>query len=322
MTAGGGAGGASGTSGAGGVDASAASTGGMGGAGGTSGAGGTGSTTCTGKPGKNRSKSSQMVMAAGVARTFVLYEPATLDANKPAPIVVVPHGFTMSGEEMFGLTGYDKIADREGLVVAYPDGEGATPWNVGSGICGLGGFVAATGDDQSFMNELIKLIEADQCVDHDHVFITGFSMGGYFSNETACMNPAFRAGGPHSGGTHDLSACAAKHKPMILFHFKSDSLIDYSCGQDARDQWVKHNGCTASAPDVTPVKGGSCEYYKDCPKDGQVAFCSFDEPAGGGGESITGHAWSGGSAASSSFAIPQTESASELGWAFFKKYAW
>ena len=35
----------------------------------------------------------------------------------------------MSGADMFDITGYDKIADREGLVIAYPDGEGATPWN-------------------------------------------------------------------------------------------------------------------------------------------------------------------------------------------------
>jgi polyhydroxybutyrate depolymerase len=83
------------------------------------------------------------------------------------------------GADMFDITGYDKIADREGLVIAYPDGEGATPWNVGDAICGLGSFVAATGDDQSFMDEIIKLIEADQCVDHDHISITGFSMGGY-----------------------------------------------------------------------------------------------------------------------------------------------
>jgi poly(3-hydroxybutyrate) depolymerase len=311
---------AKGGAGAGGVSAMPAGTG----ASGTGAAGSAGSTpmACTGKAGKNRGKSDQMVMAAGVARTFVLYEPMALDANKPVPLVVVPHGFTMSGEEMFGLTGYDKIADRDGFVVAYPDGEGATPWNVGDGICGLGSFVAATGDDQSFMNELIKFVDADQCLDHDHLFITGFSMGGYFSNETACVNTAFRASGPHSGGTHDLSACAAKHKPMIIFHFKSDSLIDYMCGSDARDKWVTHNGCSASGPDVTMVKGGSCEYYKGCPADGQVAFCSFDEPPGGAGETITGHAWSGGSQANSGFGIPQTESASELGWAFFKKYAW
>jgi hypothetical protein len=54
-----------------------------------------------------------------------------------------------------------------------------------------------------------------------------------------------------------------------------------------------------------------------------VALCSFDEPTAGG-ETVLGHAWSGGSRAGqgAGFAMPQTASASELGWAFFKQYAW
>lgn len=280
-----------------------------------------GATGCGNGGGKFRGKSTQTLTAADTERAFVLYESAKLDAKKPAPLVIVPHGFTMTGEAMYTITGYDKIADREGLVVAYPDGQLLTPWYVGTEICGLGGFVGAGTDiDQDFVNEIIKFVDDDQCVDRDHIYITGFSMGGYFSHETACVNPAFRAAGPHSGGTHDLSGCAAKKKPVIIFHFKSDALISYDCAVDARDKWVDHNGCNPSGPDVTTVKGGTCEYYKGCPTGGQVALCSFDESETGVGELITGHAWSGGTA--DPFGIPQTESATELGWAFFKKYAW
>jgi hypothetical protein len=41
-------------------------------------------------------------------------------------------------------------------------------------------------------------------------------------------------------------------------------------------------------------------------------------------ETYPGHAWSGGSklGMGSSFAIPETASASELSWSFFKLYAW
>jgi poly(3-hydroxybutyrate) depolymerase len=315
------------TGGATGGSSGKAGVGGTTGAAGNGGKGGSIATTgCGNGGGKYRGKSNQTVTAANLSRTFVLYESSKLDAKKPAPLVIVPHGFTMSGEAMFTITGYDKVADSDGLVVAYPDGQGGTnplssPWYVGGDVCGLGAFVAATEDvDQAFMDEIIKFVDADQCVDRNHIYMTGFSMGGYFSNETACINTTFRATGPHSGGTHDLSGCANKHKPIIIFHFKSDSLISYDCGVDARDKWVAHNGCNATGPDVVTVKGGSCEYYKSCPADGQVAFCSFDEPSDGGGELLTGHAWSGGTA--DPFAIPQTESATALGWGFFKKYAW
>jgi poly(3-hydroxybutyrate) depolymerase len=235
----------------------------------------------------------------------------------------------MCGAGMYDITQYATIADREHFVAIFPDGEPGSvnsifpPWNVGTGVCGAGAVVGATGDDKSFVDALIDFTEKDRAVDHDHVFMSGFSMGGYFSHESGCTNPNIKGIGPHSGGTHDLSACANKHMPTIIFHFKSDALISYTCATDARDKWVAHNGCTAANPAVTAVKGGTCEYYA-CPSDGQVALCSFDEPAGGGGETPTGHAWSGGykGGLNAASAISSTESASELGWAFFKKYAW
>jgi hypothetical protein len=61
------------------------------------------------------------------------------------------------------------------------------------------------------------------------------------------------------------------------------------------------------------------------PAERSVAFCEFDVPTGGTrDEAFAGHAWSGGSDQNGggSFAIPETASASELGWAFFKELAW
>ena len=74
--------------------------------------------------------------------------------------------------------------------------------------------------------------------------------GGYFSNENGCQRADIRAIGPHSGGTHDLSACPQKTKPVILFHFESDALIVYDCGMEARDRWVARllRHCSRTAP--------------------------------------------------------------------------
>jgi poly(3-hydroxybutyrate) depolymerase len=278
-------------------------------------------------PGSKKGRSDEMLMVAGIARTFVYYAPADLDPSVPVPVVIAAHGFVMSGDMMFNITGYQALADREKFVVIFPDGdpESVGPWNVGDGICGLGSFVAGLGDDQVFIDEMLRFVEADRCIDHDHIFMTGFSMGGYFSNHTGCLRSDIRAIAPHSGGSHDLSACMTKHKPAIIHHFVADSLIDYACGAEARDRWVARNGCSPMAPDVQMVEGGKCEYYRECPADGQVAFCSYELPAGGGGELVEGHAWSGGAQdvpSGGSFAIPGTASATDLTWAFWKKYAW
>lgn len=272
---------------------------------------------CTGKPGKKRGKSDESVMAGG-KRTFVYYAPENLDANKPAPLVIIPHGYTQSGQAMYDITRYSDIADREGFVVAYPDGAPGSvgPWDVGTGVCGAGSFVPGSGDDQKFIDEMIAFAEADQCIDKEHIYITGWSMGGYLANHSGCLRDDIRAIGPHSAGTHDLSSCKVGPKPVILFHFNPDGLINYDCGVKARDEWVKHNGCTMDSPEIKMVKGGKCEYYQGCKKEGQVAFCTFDLPANHQSDFLAGHAWSGGTV--HSYSISETESAAELGWAFFK----
>lgn len=281
-------------------------------------------TGCGTNGGQLRGKTNQTVIAAGMARTFVLYAPSSLDPKRPAPLLIVPHGYTMSGQGMYDITGYHKLADRDGFMVAYPDGQAMYPWYVGTAVCGMGAYASAYTDiDQAFMDEIIKLVDADQCIDKNHIFMSGFSMGGYFSNHNGCINPVIRAIGPHSGGSHDLSTCTNQHRPVILFHFKTDTLIAYSWGQEARDRWIARNGCDATNPDVTQVNGGVCEYYKGCPADGQVAMCSFDVPANASPQAVAGHAWSGGATGvGGNFGIPETESATDLGWAFFKKYAW
>jgi polyhydroxybutyrate depolymerase len=291
-----------------------------GGSGGTSSVAGGGSggmgpaPACSGKPGAFRGKSNQMLTAAGLARTFVHYAPANLDPNTPAPVVIMVHGWTMSGQQMYDITRYHEIADREGIVVMYPDGQPASlgPWNVGDAACPSSFAILpiATGDDQAFVDAMIAFAAADQCVAREHVFVTGFSMGGYFSNETGCLRSDIAAIGPHSGGSHDFSACPAPPKPAIIFHGTMDGVIPVGCGKQARDRWVQHNGCDSQVENVS-VMGGHCEYSKGCPADGQVVLCLFDG---------MGHGWAGGQGAVSSF--PDFESASLLSWEFFKKYAW
>ena len=306
-------GGGSGDTGAGGGGGDPAGAGGT-----TAGAGGASATPrCSGRPGALKGATDHAGFDAGAGgpgRHFILYEPAALDPNVPAPVVVVPHGDTESAQHMFDVTGYPAKADAEGFVVAFPTGETGDmgpllpgPWNVGSGVCGFGSFAGNSGDDQAFLDAILAFIDTDQCVDRDHVFISGFSMGGYLSNETGCLNPRFHGIGPASGGTHDLSACPGNQPmPAILFHGTADPVIAATCGQGARDGWAQRNGCAATFTSE-PVTGGHCEYSDACPPGGQVALCLFDG---------MGHAWPGENG------DPAQASGSDLGWEFFKTQAW
>ena len=73
-------------------------------------------------------------------------------------------------------------------------------------------------------------ISQDQCLDAAHTFVTGFSMGGYFSEHVGCERSDIRAVAPHSGGTlASLSSCTTGHVPVILFHGTADEVIADGC---------------------------------------------------------------------------------------------
>jgi polyhydroxybutyrate depolymerase len=276
----------------------------------------------------NRGRTDRTVVAAGLDRTYIVYLPPNADPATPLPLVFVHHGFSMSGEIMFEITGYPALADSEGIALAFPDGQGGpntfkAPWNVGSNLCPSTGGAppVATGDDFAMLDAIKADIALDQCLDSDHVYMTGFSMGGYFSHHTGCMRDDIRAVAPHSGGTHAFDDCTTGTKPVIIFHGKSDPLIPNGCDDPtatpppnvtpSATAWATKNGCGTTRTTVD-VDGGSCAYYDGCPADGQVAICTFDN---------MGHCWAGG-ASGSIYSCASYESATQLEWQFFKDHAW
>ena len=271
-----------------------------------------------------------MKTVSGLARTYNVYLPPNLDPTAPIPLVLVFHGYSMSGAEMAAITGYPALADTEGIAVAFPDGEGgpdslAAPWNIGPNVCpnSTGITPDAGGDDLGFIDAMEHDIAADQCLDAAHIFVTGFSMGGYFTHHAGCMRPDIRGIAPHSGGTHDLSACASTHKPVIIFHGLADPVVPSGCDDPAATntpmgftpsatEWAAKNGCSMQTT-TQMVQGGTCMTYTGCPADGQVELCTFPG---------MGHCWAGGVPNTGTSSCPPYESATKLEWAFWRKYAW
>jgi len=286
------------------------------------------SPTCGVRTGQ-RGKTNRMARVADLDRTYIVYLPDAVDPRTPIPLVFVHHGFSMSGDAMFKITGYPELADSEHIALAFPDGQGGpdkfiAPWNVGSNLCptASGTPPTATGDDFAFLDAMKADIAQDQCIDTAHVYVTGFSMGGYFSHHVGCMRDDIRGVAPHSGGTHPFDTCTTGHKPVMIFHGKSDGIVPNGCDDPSvspptssvtasATAWAAKNGCATTSTTMS-VGGGSCAYYDGCPADGQVAICTF---AG------MGHCWAGG-VAPSIYACPTYEDATALEWAFFKKYAW
>jgi polyhydroxybutyrate depolymerase len=208
---------------------------------------------------------------------------------------------------MADVTQLPALADKEGFVAVFPEGANGT-WNTGGAACGLGAFVSNTNDDVAFTQHILDEVEKLQAIDRKHVFMSGFSMGGYGTNNLMCERPdLFRAGAAASGGR--TPAPCQGPAPIMLFHGTSDGTIAYDCGVQARAAWALNNGCSTEV-DKVQVKGGTCEWSRGCPANGQVVLCSFQG---------MGHGWAG---SVDPFALggPQFESATALMWGFFKKY--
>jgi polyhydroxybutyrate depolymerase len=123
-------------------------------------------------------------------REYLLHIPAKVangkwkggkPADRPA-LVIALHGGLANMNKMESLTGFDKISDDKGFVVAYPDGF-MTTWNAGS-CCGA----AKIGhiDDVGFLSKLIDKLTGAGLADPDRVFVTGFSNGAGMAYKLAC----------------------------------------------------------------------------------------------------------------------------------------
>jgi polyhydroxybutyrate depolymerase len=260
--------------------------------------------------------SERTVRVGEVERSYRLYVPSGLEERAAVPLVSVHHGYSMSDRTMESLTSWKQIAEREKVVIVFAKGVSGAPWYVGEQVCGAGARVAALKDqdDFGFLRAVLAATESEQRIDLEHVFVAGFSMGGYFANHLGCQaRDIVRAVAAHSAGTYD-AACSGKPIPVLIIHGDEDSLIRYSCGQEAHDIWVERNGCSSDTR-CEAIRNGVCEWNRGCPPGQEVGFCTLRGMSHGwSGAPYTGPwlmlQYGGGS---------QYEDAAELMWRFFAR---
>ncbi|MFD0788211.1 alpha/beta hydrolase family esterase, partial [Micromonospora azadirachtae] len=155
----------------------------------------------------------------GKERTYLLHAPPTYDRTKPSPLVVALHYYPGEGSSMQEMIGLDAIADRENVLVAYPDGL-ARGFNALT-CCG-------TADDVGFLTALTEQLVSGWGADPDRVYLTGISNGGDMSFRAAVEAAGvFAAIGVVSGGYIGPSAEQDDYVPK-----QPVSVITFIGGQD------------------------------------------------------------------------------------------
>lgn len=110
-------------------------------------------------------------------RTYQVHRPPSAPAG--APLWVVLHGSGGTATDMRAMHGaaFDRLADREGLVVVYPDGEGEH-WNDCRPRADYSANLENV-DDVGFLRALVEVLRQEEKIDGQRVTVVGISNGGH-----------------------------------------------------------------------------------------------------------------------------------------------
>jgi len=240
-------------------------------------------------------------------RTFLLHVPAELPAAKPAPLVIALHGLSMDGESMEALTGFSELADKQGFLVAYPDGLGRM-WRfwerheLGLQVRRETGYV----DDVGFIAAVIDALVAEQLVDSQRVYVTGLSNGAYMSNRLAIsLSDRIAAIAPVAGTMSPALADLRPSRPMpvLYIHGTDDHIVGFDgadgftrrkaslSAAELVEWWADHNGCAPADPAkaLSDAADDGCvvkQCVHTCEKGAPVVFYAVEQG---------GHTWPDGS---------------------------
>lgn len=172
------------------------------------------------------------IKVGALERRYLLYAPRRRTAA-PA-LLILFHGRMGSPATIRAETGYgfDLLADRDGFVVAYPQGvEGR--WN----DCRRAGDDPARRgiDDLAFFEALVERLRGELGVDPARVFVAGVSNGGQLVYRLALERPqaiagaaVFAAGLPARG--NNLCTRRGPPPPMMIVNGTSDPINPYEGG--------------------------------------------------------------------------------------------
>lgn len=212
------------------------------------------------------------IQSGGKNRSFILSIPENYDNTRQHRLVFGFHwlGGTAgqvagggSDGDVYAHYGLRRLANNSAIFVA-PQG-----LNNGWGNSG--------GEDVTFVDDMIRRIENDLCVDTAQRFALGFSYGGAMSYALACARPdVFRAVAAIAapGG---ISGCSGGTQPFAYMgiHGINDNI---GAGRGMRDRFVRNNGCTPQNP-PEPAPGSRTHIttaYSGCREGYPVVWAAFD----------------------------------------------
>jgi len=214
------------------------------------------------------SASSETTVYVGGDRPVAVIVPPGYDPGRPAPLLVLLHGYGSSGRDHDLYFHVGELAAQRGYLYVHPDGTsddgGNRFWNATDACCdfGLKGV-----DDAGYLAGVITEIQASFAVDPKRIDVIGHSNGGFMSYALSCTHAdTIAAMVSLAGATFVKSTDCAPTSPVAVLeiHGTADDTILYEGGtvdlgsgrpsmapypgaEASVATWAKYDGCATSS---------------------------------------------------------------------------
>ncbi len=194
-------------------------------------------------------KSNQFIWN-GFNRTYETYFP---ENKKIQYLLVALHGRAGTGKEFFIKSEMYSIADREGILLIFPDGENKS-WTDGRKLSTDNENL----DDKGFILALTKKYQTEFFIPKENLILIGYSNGGYMTEKIAFESNIFNT---YITFVSTISLNLSKQQPkfpqnIMLVNGTEDPIVPYSGGEvlggkgkilsveESISIWKKRNLCT------------------------------------------------------------------------------
>jgi poly(3-hydroxybutyrate) depolymerase len=222
---------------------------------------------------------------ANRTRTFLVEVPAVYNPSHAYSLNFVFHGAGGNSSQSYSWGLQNVTGASENGIFIFPDG-------INYQNQGIGWDDAKNGYDIPFFDNMVKVLEADFCVNKARLFVAGFSWGGDFVTALMCSHGnAIRAAAANSTTDEYKNAslyytylgwpCGTTVHPAMRFVHAVGGDGAYPAPRFATTAHLyRHlNSCTTTPVSVpSSTSAMSCVSYKGCAK--EVVECSFNSSIG------------------------------------------
>jgi poly(hydroxyalkanoate) depolymerase family esterase len=212
------------------------------------------------------------------SRRYGLWVPARYDGQKPNALLMMLHGCTQTARDFAALSGMNRIADREGFLVVYPE------QSVRANFLKCWHWYDARhqsrgAGEPAILAQVVSQVQSSYCVNSQCIYIVGVSAGGAMAVVLAATYPdifmvvGVVAGAEFKGATSRSSALALMARggpdpsqhgilafqamaaglrkrrrrriPLIVFQGTGDRRVNPLNADQLIAQWAKTNECLA-----------------------------------------------------------------------------